>query len=174
MIQSTTGLIHTLAAMCALLTGIVIFFRTKATPFHRALGYVYSVSMTVMLVTAFLTYDLTKSFNFVHVFAVASSAQLTLGFWATFRRRRGWLAKHYHWMCYSYIGLCDAFVAETATRIVMPYLIAHYQINSMGWFWVIVGSCSFGVFVVGKWLIERNKQLVAKFQNDQAFRAISS
>jgi uncharacterized membrane protein len=154
--------------VCALLTGIVIFFRPKATPFHRALGYFYSISMTVMLVTAFLTHHLTKSFNFLHIFAIASSTQLTLGFWAALRRRRGWLAKHYHWMCYSYIGLCAAFVAETAIRIGMPYLVAHYQIRSMAWFWIVVGICSFGVFYVGTWLMERNKQLVAKFQNDQA------
>jgi uncharacterized membrane protein len=167
MIQSTTGLVHTLAAMCALLTGIVIFFRHKATSFHRALGYLYSISMSVMLVTAFLTYHLTKSFNFLHIFAIAACPPLILGFWAAFRRHTGWLAKHYHWMCYSYIGLCAAFVAETATRIVMPYVVAHYQIRSMAWFWIVVGICAVGVFHVGTWLMERNKKLVATFQKDQ-------
>jgi uncharacterized membrane protein len=168
MIQSTTGLIHTLAALCALLTGIVIFFRPKATSLHRALGYVYSVAMAVMLITAFLTYHLTKSFNFLHLFAIASCPPLILGFWAAFRRRNGWLSRHYHWMGYSYVGLCAAFVAETATRMVMPYLVAHYQIRSMTWFWVIVGVCSFGVFYAGRWLMGRNRKLVAKFQNDHA------
>ena len=168
MIHSTTGLIHTLSALCALLTGVVIFSRPKATSFHRALGYVYSVSMTVMLVTAFLTYHLTKSFNFLHIFAIASCPPLILGFLAAFRHRSGWIARHYYWMCYSYIGLCAAFVAETATRIVMPYLVVHYRIRSMTSFWVIVGVCSFGVFYAGTRLVERNKKLVAKFQHDKA------
>jgi uncharacterized membrane protein len=168
MIQSTTGLIHTLAAICALMSGIVIFTRPKATFFHRAFGYVYSVSMTVMLVTAFFIYHLTKSFNFLHIFAIASCPPLILGFSAAFTRRRGWLPRHYHWMCYSYMGLCAAFVAETATRIVMPYLVAHYRIRSMAWFWVMVGVCSFGVFYAGRRLMERNKSLIAKFQHAQA------
>jgi uncharacterized membrane protein len=168
MIQSTSGLIHTLAALCALLTGIVIFSRPKGTYFHRTLGYVYSVSMTVMLVTAFLTYHLTKSFNFLHIFAIASCPPFILGFWAAFGRHSGWLPRHYHWMCYSYMGLCAAFVAEIATRIVMPYLVAHYHIRSMAWFWVIVGVCSFGVFYAGTRLMERNKNLIAQFQHDQA------
>ncbi len=163
MIQSTTGLIHTLAALCALLTGIVIFSRAKATSFHRALGYVYSISMTVMIVTAFFIYHLTKSFNLLHIFAIATCPPLILGFSAAFQRRSGWVARHYHWMCYSYMGLCAAFVAETSIRIVMPYLVKHYQIRSMAWFWIIVGVCSFGVFRAGRWLMERNRSLVAKF-----------
>ena len=167
MIQSTTGLIHTLAAVCALLTGIVIFSRPKATFFHRSLGYVYSISMVVMLVTAFFIYHLTKSFNFLHIFAILSCPPLALGFEAAFTRRSGWLARHYHWMCYSYMGLCAAFVAETTTRIVMPYLVSHYQIRSMALFWIIIGACSFGVFRAGRWLMERNRSLVAKFSHDQ-------
>jgi uncharacterized membrane protein len=63
MIHSATGLIPTLAASCALLTGIVIFARPKATSFHRSLGYLYSISMMVMLSTAFFIYHLTKSFK---------------------------------------------------------------------------------------------------------------
>jgi len=168
MIQSTTGLVHTVTAILALLVGIVIFIRPKATYFHRVLGYVYSVSMVVMLVTAFFTYHLTKSFNFLHIFAMISCPPLILGFWAAFRRGSNWLARHYHWMCYSYIGLCAAFVAETATRVVMPYLVDHYHIRSMTWFWVIVGVVSAGVFYAGTWLMERNKNLVAKFRHDQA------
>ena len=166
MIQSPTGLIHTLAAVCALLTGIVIFTRPKATFFHRSLGYVYSISMIVMLGTAFFIYHLTKSFNFLHIFAVVSCPPLILGFSAAFMRRRGWLPRHYHWMCYSYMGLCAAFVAETTTRIVMPYLASHFHIRSMAWFWMIIGVCSFGVFYAGRLLMERNKSLVAKFQRD--------
>lgn len=168
MIQSITGLIHTVSAFCAILSGLVIFVRPKATFFHRTLGYVYSISMVVMLGTAFFIYHLTKSFNLLHIFAIVSCPPLILGFFAAFRRRPGWLPRHYHWMCYSYMGLCAAFVAETATRIVMPYLASHYQIRSMAWFWIVVSVCSFGVFFAGRWLMERNKSLVARFQHGQA------
>jgi uncharacterized membrane protein len=168
MIQSITGLIHTLSAFCAMLTGIVIFVRPKGAFFHRTLGYVYSISMVLMLGTAFFIFHLTKSFNFLHIFPIASCPPLILGFLAAFTRQPGWLPRHYHWMCYSYMGLCAAFVAETTTRIVMPYLASHYQIRSMAWFWIIIGVCSVGVFYAGTWLMEQNKSLVARFQNDQA------
>src|SRR5215467_7047736 len=100
MIQSATGLIHTVAAVCALLTGMIIFTRPKATFFHRTLGYAYSISMTVMLGTAFFIYHLTKSFNLLHVFAIVSFPPLVLGFSAAFARGHGWLQRHYQWMCY--------------------------------------------------------------------------
>src|SRR5262249_10497575 len=133
----------------------------------RSFGYLYSISMTVMLSTAFFIYHLTKSFNFLHIFAIASCPPLILGFSAAFTRRPGWLPRHYYWMCYSYMGLCAAFVAETTTRIVMPYLVGHYHIRSTAWFWVIVGVCSFEVFYAGKRIMERNKGLVARFQHNQ-------
>jgi len=164
MIHSATGLIHTLAALCALLIGAVIFFRPKRTSLHRVLGHIYSLSMLVMLATAFCIYHLTKSFNFLHVFAIISCPPLVLGFWAAFRRGHGWIAAHYGWMCFSYLGLCEAFVAEMATRLVLPYLVQCYQIRSMAWFWSVVGVCSYGVFIAGGRLIRRNKNLVEEFQ----------
>ncbi len=167
MIQSTTGLIHTLAAVCALLIGIVIFTRPKATFLHRTLGYVYSISMTVMLVTAFFIYHLTKSFNLLHFLAIVSFPPLVLGFAAAFNRRRGWLSQHYKWMCFSYMGLCAALIAETTTRVVLPYLASHYRIRSLAWLWAIVGVSAFGVFYAGILIMERNKSLVAKFQEDR-------
>jgi len=167
MIQSTTGLIHTLTAVCALVIGIVIFARPKATFLHRTLGYVCSISMAVMLVTAFFIYHLTKSFNLLHFLAIVSCPPLCLGFAAAFNRRRGWLPQHYKWMCFSYMGLCAAFIAEATTRIVIPYLASHYQIRSMTWLWAIVAVSAFGIFYAGVLLMERNKSLVAKFQEDQ-------
>src|SRR5687768_12828025 len=78
MIHSVTGLVHTIAASIALVTGVAIFFRPKATKLHKALGYLYSLSMITLIVTAFSIYRLTRSFNILHVAALVSS--VTLGF----------------------------------------------------------------------------------------------
>lgn len=164
MIRGTVGLIHTVAAVLALLAGFIIFVRPKATPLHRVLGYVYSVSMAVMLITAFFTFNLTKSFNFLHVFAIVSCPPLIIGFLAVFNKRPGWFSKHYEWMCYSYLGLVAAFISETTTRILMPYLVEQYQVRSMLPFWVIVGTCTAVIIYAGVRLIERNKTLVIKIQ----------
>ena len=165
MIRGTFGLVHTIAAVLALLAGLLIFVRPKATLFHRSLGYTYSASMTVVLVTAFFTYNLTQSFNLLHAFAILSCPPLLLGFFAAFRRRPGWLPNHYEWMCYSYLGLVAAFISETATRVLMPYVIAEYQVRTLLPFWGMVGISTALVFYLGVRLIERNKRLIAKFNH---------
>ena len=97
MIHSAMGLVHTVTAVLALLVGVLIFFRPKASRLHRMLGYVYSASMLTMLVTAFLIYRLTGSFNVLHIFAVISTATLGRGLYhAITRQPKGaWLDPHY-------------------------------------------------------------------------------
>ncbi len=114
MIRSTTGLVHTVAASCALLVGLIIFSRPKATTTHRVLGYVYVVSMLIMLSTLLTIYHLTGRVNFLHFFTIIATPPLLLGLsFAMFRRPRvAWVGLHYYWMNWSYIGLVSAFAAE--------------------------------------------------------------
>lgn len=165
MIRSTLGLVHTIAAVLALLAGVFIFVRPKATALHRSLGYTYSVSMAVVIGTALFIYNLTQSFNLLHVFALVSCPPLLLGFIAALRRRPGWLSTHYEWMCYSYLGLVAAFISETATRVLMPFIVAQYQVRSLVPFWGVVGISTVIVVYIGIRLIERNKTLVTKFNS---------
>ena len=166
MIQSITGWIHTLVACTALLSGLVVFLRPQATVFHKAMGYVYSSNMAVLIVTAFFIYHLTKSFNALHVAAILSCPPLIGGLSAAITRRPkgSWRMRHYFWMGWSYIGLWAAFVAEIATRILRPYLILHFKTHPGTLFWVIVGVASVGVTVAGWHLVERNRKLVTLFQ----------
>ena len=167
MIHSVVGLIHTLAAVVALVTGLSIFFRRKVGVIHRTLGYVYSVSMLIMLVTAFSIYRLTNSFNFLHGFALLSTFQLSRGFYFAISRqpKRAWLDSHYEWMCASYIGLVAAFVAETSVRILMPYLENSYGVTSFGWFWALVGIATFVVVWIGQILMQRNRASLKGYAN---------
>ena len=150
-----------IAAVAALLIGLCIFLRPKATTLHKILGYVYSVSMLTMLITALSIYRLTSSFNLLHAFAILSTIQLSRGLYhAISRKPKGaWLAPHYRWMSYSYIGLCAALVAEGSARVLMPYLHDH-GIQSFGWFWVIVGIATFAVVSIGQFLMQRNRAIL--------------
>lgn len=47
MVHSTTGLTHLIAAMAALLIGLVVFLRPKGTTLHRVLGYAYCASVVM-------------------------------------------------------------------------------------------------------------------------------
>jgi uncharacterized membrane protein len=161
MIHSTLGLLHVITALVALLSGLVIFSRRKAGRLHKVLGYVYSVSMLAMLVTALSIYQLTGSFNLLHGFAILSTLQLSRGFYHAISRKpqRAWLGPHYEWMVGSYIGLSAALVAESSTRFLLPLLKGHFGFQSISWFWAVVGIATFVVVWVGQILKKRNHPL---------------
>ena len=161
MIHCVVGLVHVIAAVSALLSGLVIFLRKKAGTLHRFLGYVYSLSMLVMLMTALSIYRLSGSFNLLHGFALFSTLQLGRGLYhaVTRKPKGGWLDAHYQWIISSYIGLRAALVAESATRVIMPYLYDQ-GVRSFGWFWGIVGTATFVVVWVGQILMKRNRGIL--------------
>ena len=111
--------LHVASAVLALAAGLAVFFRRKGGRAHRAIGYVYTAAMVVMLLTAFLIYNLFGGFGPFHVAAVVSSAVLVAGFVPVFLRRPKdrWLEWHYGYMCMSYVGLVAAGVAEVLVRV---------------------------------------------------------
>lgn len=148
MFHGITGLVHTIAAFASLLIGAWIFLRPKAGKLHRSFGYAYTAAMSIMIVTAFFIYQLTGTVNFLHILAVVSTLTLARALYCAIRKRPAgrWLEVHYEWMSWSYIGLFAAFIAETATRVALPYLFQHFGQRAIGWFWgivilVIAGSC---------------------------------
>lgn len=113
------GWIHTAFGVAALLAGGVVVLRPKGTARHRLLGWIYVAAMAGLLGTSFLIYRLFGGFGPFHVFAVIGALTLAAGVAAVRRspRPRGWMARHYHMMGYSYIGLLAATGAEIVTRV---------------------------------------------------------
>jgi uncharacterized membrane protein len=160
MIQSATGLVHTVVAVVALLSGLIIFVQPKATRAHRFLGYVYSSSMVVLIGTALSIYHLTHGPNVLHFFALVSIPPLAIGLSAAIRRRPAgtWLRTHYLGMSFSYLGLLSAFAAEMGTRLVMPYVAHHYGLHSPFLFWGVVAGVSTLIGAVGSSMIMRQEK----------------
>ena len=67
----------------------------------------------------------------------------------------------------SYIGLCAAFIAESAARFLMPYLHDDLGVRFFGWFWVIVGIATFIVVAVGQSLVQRNRARLTGYRSPQ-------
>ncbi len=157
MIHDLTGLIHTVAALLAMATGSMIFMRPKGGSKHRKLGYAYSVCMVVMLGSSFMLYRLTGGFNALHLAAIMGSVTLVFGLKFAILRQpaRGWYFFHYLWMSWSFVGLLAAFGAELSTRLVLPYLIAHYEDFDRTAFWTMVGVVSALVLFIGSRLIKK-------------------
>ena len=103
--------------------------------------------------------DLDKA---LHGFAILSSIQLGKGLYHAISRKPtgAWLAFHYRWMTWSYTGLCAALIAESSTRIVMPYLRDHHAVRSFGWFWGILAAATFVVVATGQYLEKRNRGIL--------------
>ena len=160
--MSPLGQVHLLTALTALASGAWVLLRRKGTARHRQAGWVYVASMLVLNVTALLIYRLTGTFGPFHVAALISLSTLLVGVVNARRRLRGdrnWLARHYFYMTWSYLGLAAAAVAETATR--MPALQAVAG-GPTAAFWTAVVVASIAVFAIGAVLIRRKAEPVLR------------
>lgn len=116
-VHSTTGLVHLLTAIVAMLIGTLVLIMPKGTRVHRMAGYFYFYLMLVMNGTAFMLYGLFGTFGPFHIAALASLITLLLGMIPVIRRKPRWLHYHLTFMYYSIVGLYAAFFSETLTRI---------------------------------------------------------
>ena len=143
--QSAVAQIHIVAAVAALLLGVIVFLNRKGTRLHVQVGVGYVVSMLVMNVTALGLYRLTGALNPFHLGALFSLATVLAGWVPAIRRkpRDKWLRYHFEFMSWSYVGLVAGAVSEVGTRVPhAPFLGA-----------VLAGSLA--VFLLGGMLIIR-------------------
>ena len=147
LINNEIGLIHLIASVLALVFGSAVLMMTKGSKIHIRTGYLYVVSMVVLLVTAFMLYNLFGKWGIFHYFAVISSFTLLLGMVPVFLRNqiKNWAYLHFSFMYWSVIGLYGAFVSEMLTRI--PQVP----------FYNMVGLATAGVMLVGGILFGINK-----------------
>ncbi len=116
-VHSTTGLIHVLTAIAAMVVGTWVLIMRKGTRLHRLLGYLYFYLMLLMNGTAFMLYGLFGTFGPFHVAAIFSLVTLLFGIVPAIRRKPGWFMRHFTFMYFSIIGLYAAFSSESLTRI---------------------------------------------------------
>ena len=152
--SSTLGIIHTLLALTAMISGGWVLLQPKGGLRHKRLGYVYVGSMLLMLFSAFGIYRLFGGFGVFHVLAIVSLVTLFLGMYPALNRKTGWLAQHYKLMNWSVAGLYAAFVAEVAVRV-FP----------MRYFSIIVGIGSTAVVAVAAFFIySRRSQVLERYK----------
>ncbi|MFM8564900.1 MAG: DUF2306 domain-containing protein [Bacteroidota bacterium] len=120
-LSGTTGLIHLISSIIALITGLFVLTTTKGTKTHKQIGYAYSISMILLNITAFMIYKLFGKFGIFHWFAVISCLTLFAGLYPVLTKRsKNYLLTHFNFMYWSVVGLYCAFCAEILTRI--PFL----------------------------------------------------
>lgn len=126
LITNTTGLVHVLASVLALILGTTTLGLSKGTTLHKKLGYGYAAAMTIVLTTAFMLYNLFGRWGIFHWAAVASSVTLIAGLLPIIIRSKNYIILHLGFMYWSVVGLYGAFAAEVSVRI--PRVIVEHGI----------------------------------------------
>ena len=141
-VTGTTGLIHLISSIIALVTGLLVLTTTKGTTRHKKIGYIYVVSMVVLNLTAFMIYRLFGKFAIFHWFAVLSCLTLIAGMYPVLTKKsKNYLLTHFNFMYWSVVGLYCAFCAEILTRI--PFI---YDLPNKGQLFGILTGVS--IFIV--------------------------
>ncbi|MBW1297761.1 DUF2306 domain-containing protein [Aquimarina litoralis] len=137
MFLSTVGIIHFASSIISLISGTIVIAKSKGTKTHKQVGYVYTLSMIILLITSFMIYRLHGTFGVLHWFSVISSITLLLGMLPMILKRpKSYLHLHLSFMYWSVIGLYCAFFAEVLTRI--PFILKVDQ-NIIPVFYALVG-----------------------------------
>jgi uncharacterized membrane protein len=113
------GAVHLFASAIALASGTQVLWMKKGSQLHRQIGYVYCVSMLVVIGTAFGIYRLFGGFGVFHILAIVSFVTLLGGMVPVMLKKphKSYVALHFSFMYWSVIGLYAAFVSEMLTRI---------------------------------------------------------
>ena len=141
-VTGTTGLIHLISSIIALVTGVFVLTTTKGTKAHKQIGYIYVISMIILNITAFMIYRLFGKFGIFHWFAILSFLTLLLGIYPVLVKNfKNYLLVHFNYMYWSVVGLYCAFCAEILTRI--PFI---YDLPNKGQLFGILTGVS--IFIV--------------------------
>lgn len=151
MITNTIGWVHLAASILALLSGTLVLLRTKGDYLHKVSGYIYTIAMMALIITAFMIYDLFGGLGPFHFAALVSFFTLLRGLIPVWRKKHDWYLSHYYGMSWSVVGLYAAFVAEVGVRLV-PF----------GAFWIAVFGTLLLVTAGGAWIIQKNSPAKAK------------
>ncbi len=158
------GLFHALCGVAALLLGLAVVIGAKGTARHRTFGYGYVLAMFLLNATALMIYDLFDGFGPFHVASMVSLATLVAGFAPAFQKRPpgAWIGRHAIFMCWSYVGLVAAFLAEIAVRV-----------PGAGVAPAAIGGTVVAVVVGGLIIHSRVPRIVARFRRDATKRALT-
>ncbi|MBX2892917.1 MAG: hypothetical protein KF734_18550 [Saprospiraceae bacterium] len=119
LVSDAWGWVHLFASVIALVAGTLVLWLEKGTVAHKRIGYLYALSMVVLLSTAFMIYRLFHNWGIFHWMAVVSALTIACGLWPILSKwpRKQYISLHLSFMYWSVMGLYGAFAAETMVRL---------------------------------------------------------
>ena len=147
-VNGITGLIYLVFSIVALITGLFVLVTTKGTKQHRRIGYLYSISLIMLNLTAFMIYNLYGKFGIFHWLTVMSCLTLFAGLYPGLTKKmKNYLLIHFNFMYWSVIGLYCAFMAEIFSRL--PKIIFTENGKLVTTFYKFVGIGITIVMIIG-------------------------
>ena len=151
--MSSLGWVHLSLAITAMISGAVVVLRGKGTRAHRLTGWIYVMSMLGLNGTALMIYRLFGGFGPFHVAAIISLVSVSTGmFFVIFRPTKNWLALHYSFMTWSYVGLLAAAASEIGTRV-----------PAFHFWWAVLIATALVIGVGGFLIQSRQKETLRRF-----------
>ncbi|WP_431134533.1 DUF2306 domain-containing protein [Psychroserpens mesophilus] len=150
LVGNEIGLIHLISSCFALLFGTFVLIAKKGTKKHVQIGYLYLVSMGILISTAFMIYRLFNGWGIFHYTTMVSLISILLGMipiW-TKKPKNNWKYLHFSFMYWSVIGLYAAFAAEILVRI--PNTPFFGMVGIATGIIMIAGGIGFGI-KIAKW-----------------------
>ncbi len=158
LIGDNIGLTHFISGIFAIIFGGLILALKKGTKKHRQIGYLYVISMVILILSSFGIYRLFGQFGLFHFFSIVATTSLVLGMLPMLKKQRSPkdYKTHFTRMYFSVIGLYAAFAAESFVRI--PKLGSFWSI--VAWTFVLVVTISAIIFY------KKRKEWTDKFANE--------
>lgn len=95
----------------------MVFLQKKGGERHRLLGYLYSIALLMVNLSALTVYEDSTGPGPFHYLALISLATLSAGFITAFLRKPAqWMSMHAYFMSWSYVGLVAAGIAQIITE----------------------------------------------------------
>lgn len=133
------GLIHLISGIIALLFGGFVIVLKKGTLIHKRIGYIYVISMIILILSSFGIYRLFGKFGLFHYLSLVSTFSLVAGMIPILKKNKtpNDYETHFKRMYWSVVGLYAAFAAESFVRI-----------PKFGGFWTAVAWSFVLVFII--------------------------
>lgn len=119
LVGNNIGLVHLISSCFTIIFGTYILIAKKGTKQHIKIGYLYVISMVILIVTAFMIYRLFNGWGIFHYTTLLSLISIILGMVPIWTKKpvNKWKYLHFSFMYWSVIGLYAAFAAEILVRI---------------------------------------------------------
>ena len=142
---SLAGQIHLISGTVALIFGGAVLIAKKGTKIHRKVGYLYVLSMAILIISSFFVYRLFGKFGPFHVLSLVSTFSLLAGMIPMLKKVRTPkdFETHFKRMYWSVAGLYAAFAAESFVRI--PKFGGFWQ--AVAWSFVLAFVVCFVAFI---------------------------